>query len=333
MHSSRRSCKMIKLDVYCGLLGVGKTTVIKKMLNTAYRNHKTAVVENEVGQINLDAEEMREAFVTVREITSGCICCTVKGSFTKSIDLLAEQEQPEYIVVEPSGVANLSDVVAACMESKAVCLNRVVMIINARRLQKLLKVIGNFFYDQIRIASTAYLNFTESLSPEEIEAVKITLWQINPRLYIIDTPLEEIGTETFPDEENSAEIFMGKKLPLGMRQFGRNNLKSRQVKIHSVKENGTDQLCYEFQNFFNTEKIMQLFDVFHNDECRNVWRVKGYLKEENGKITKVDYVFGDQYQEKVDSFTGNKLNILVIIGKDMHISRLNSQLKTIDDGA
>ena len=139
---------MVKLDIYGGLLGAGKTTLIRQMLASAYAGHKTAVIENEIGKVNLDAELLKDSSICVREITSGCICCTVKGNFTEAIRRLAEQEHPEYIIVEPSGVASLTDVVSACTDSGMAVLNRIIMVADARKQRKLLKVIGKFYLKQ-----------------------------------------------------------------------------------------------------------------------------------------------------------------------------------------
>ena len=126
---------MVKLDVYGGLLGAGKTTLIKQMLKTVYKDYKVAVIENEFGSVNLDAEELKKASVVVREISSGCICCTLKGNFTDAVQLLIRQENPDYVIVEPSGMANLIDVAMACSVSEDVILNRTVLVVNAKKNQ------------------------------------------------------------------------------------------------------------------------------------------------------------------------------------------------------
>lgn len=189
---------MVKLDLFCGLLGAGKTSLIKKMLSRVYPGHRVAIIENEFGKVNLDAAELKSASIEIRELTSGCICCTVKGDLSQAVALLIQQENPEYIIVEASGVADLRSLLQVCSEVEGIRINRVITVVHGNKILKLLKVVGNFFYDQIRVSNTIFLNFCENLPPEQVEATKQALWEINPELRFVTTALEDIHAGTFP---------------------------------------------------------------------------------------------------------------------------------------
>lgn len=317
---------MAKLDIYGGLLGTGKTTLIKQMLSSAYAGYKTAIIENEVGRINLDAEEIQNASVSVKEISSGCICCTVKGSFTEAVSLLVQQENPDYIVVEPSGVAALADVADACAQSNHVALNRVIMVINAKKIQLLLKVVGSFFLEQIKSAKIIYLNFTEGMGKEQVEEIKNAIHNINLEAMIISVPLAEITAETFPegisfDRNGTSHFQIGP-----FQKKGKTNVIAR---VRGKQKNTLNDWCYQFQGTFDEKRIQKLMDIFRQEQCSDIWRVKGYLKMQDGGIRKIDCVFGDQFLEERDSFAEDKANMLIIIGKGSNILWLEEQLEKL----
>lgn len=319
---------MAKLDIYGGLLGTGKTTLIKQMLSRTYSGYRTAIIENEVGKINLDAEELRTASVSVKEISSGCICCTVKGSFTEAVSLLVQQENPDYIVVEPSGVAALTDVANACAQSSCVTLNRVIMVINAKKIQRLLKVVGTFFLEQIQSAGIIYLNFTEGMSEKQIEEIKNSVHNINPEVMIVSAPLTEITGDTFPEgipfgRSNTSHF------QIGLQPFQKTLKTNAIARVRSRQKSALDNWCYQFQGTFDEKRIQKLMDIFRQERCSDIWRVKGYLKMQDGGIKKIDHVFGDQFLEEQDSFAGDKTNMLVIIGKRINTLWLEEQFEKL----
>lgn len=188
-----------KLDIYCGILGAGKTTLIKQMLDTAYRGYKTAIIENEIGPVNLDAEELKGSPVEISKVTSGCICCTVKGSFSAAIRRLCRSAQPDYIVIEPSGAADIRSILELCGGLPEIELGRVIMIINGRKILSLLKASGPFLKEQIACARYIYISRCESLPDEQIQNISSVLGAINPEAEIVSDPLKELGPENFPE--------------------------------------------------------------------------------------------------------------------------------------
>ena len=187
------------IDLYAGLLGAGKTTLIRQLLVTEYAGKKVAIIENEIGRVNLDAELLRpaQAQITVREMTGGCVCCTIRGAFTEAIDLLTEEVGPDYIIIEPTGAADLEGLVQACEKCRSALLRRMVMIVNAKKIVRLLTVVGDFYREQIEKATCIYLNFTEGMGEDDLEKARAEIRKLNPTARLVDTPIAKIDADTF----------------------------------------------------------------------------------------------------------------------------------------
>lgn len=315
---------MVTLNIYGELLGAGKTTLIKQMLKTTYAGYRTAVIENEIGTVDLDAEILKSAAVSVREIYSGCICCTVKGSFKEAVRMIVEQEDPEYIVVEPSGVADIADVVKACSRSDQVHLGRVIMVVNAKKQQTLLKVVGQFYLRQLCNAQTLYLNFTEGMSQEELNDTKEQLWEINPDLTMVTVPIKDITAGTFPERQVKIATY-GKKDP-GDWKISKST-EDGIVRIRSRRDQRLFVQCCRFKRDFTEDEIHGLMKIFQQEECTDIWRIKGCLKMRDGRFRKIDMVFGDRFLEEVQDFDDGKVNQLVFIGKKLNTPWLRKQMK------
>lgn len=305
------------------------------MLKTAYVGYKTAIIENEFGSVNLDAEELKEASVTVQEISSGCICCTVKGSFANAMDLLSE-ENPDYIVIEPSGVANLADVLKECTKSEKVTLNRVIMVVNGRKIKKFLSIVGNFFKEQLHTAHTIYLNFNETMTPAELDSAKKALLTENPKLQLVTVPLDAVDNQTFPEitpvclhnpEESSSPKRVRNHISQTMCQTSGGHPVMRPVKSGQI-----ESMEYRFSKTFTEESFARFMNLFQQDTCSEIFRVKGYLKMKDNTICKVDQVFGDNFEETIPYFPEEKSNILIIIGKNLPVQWLKNQFRQIENG-
>lgn len=304
---------MVKLDMFCGLLGAGKTTLIRQMLSRVYFGHKVAIIENEFGKVNLDAAELEAASVQVRELTSGCICCTIKGALADAVELMIRQEHPEYILVEASGMADLRSLLRICAQVKDISINRVITVVHGNKILKLLKLVGDFFRDQIRVSDTIYLNFCENLALDEIEAAKNALWEINPSLKFISVPLEEIAQDTFPDRQNTfyADHVSTPKVfgrltagrPLGQVRRG----------AAGVSPNA-ESVEVSFSQPFTEARMKKLLSILEDTSHHTLWRAKGYLEMVDGTIQKVDYTFGDVFQNPKNNVPEAHRNLLILIG-------------------
>lgn len=186
---------MTKIDVVSGFLGAGKTTLIKKLLQEALSGSKTVLIENEFGEIGIDGGFLKESGIEIKEMNSGCICCSLVGDFGASLKEVIETYEPERILIEPSGVGKLSDVLKA-VDNVALDLdvqvNSAVAVVDAAKCKMYIKNFGEFFINQIEYAGTIILSRTDKVSEEKIHACVELIRQYNKKAAIITTPLEQL---------------------------------------------------------------------------------------------------------------------------------------------
>lgn len=191
---------MTKIDIISGFLGAGKTTLIKKLLAEAYQGEKLVLIENEFGEISIDGGFLKESGVQISEMSSGCICCSLVGDFNKALKDVAEQFHPDRILIEPSGVGKLSDVIVAventAAEAPDLKLNSFVTVADASKVKVYMKNFGEFYNNQIESAGTIVLSRTQKLSREKLEAAVALLREKNPDAAILTTPWDELDGKT-----------------------------------------------------------------------------------------------------------------------------------------
>ena len=186
---------MTKIDIVSGFLGAGKTTLIKKLLKEALENTKVVLIENEFGEIGIDGGFLKEAGIEIKEMNSGCICCSLVGDFGTSLKEVLDTYAPERILIEPSGVGKLSDVMKAVQDvvpEAEVTLNSAVAVVDASKCKMYIKNFGEFFINQIEHAGTIILSRTGKLSEEKLEACVALLRGYNGKAKIITTPWEQL---------------------------------------------------------------------------------------------------------------------------------------------
>ena len=183
---------MTKVDIFSGFLGAGKTTLIKKLIAEAYAGEKLVLIENEFGEIGVDAGFMQEAGIRVNELNSGCICCSLVGDFAAALQKVAAEYRPDRILIEPSGVGKLSDIIRAVAEVEGMSVNSATAVADAGKCKIYMKNFGEFYEDQIRAAGAIVLSRTQKLSPEKLDAALALLRQVNPDAVIITTPWDAL---------------------------------------------------------------------------------------------------------------------------------------------
>ena len=187
---------MTKIDIVSGFLGAGKTTLIKKMLEEVFSGEKVVLVENEYGEVGIDGGFLKDSGIEIRELNSGCICCSLVGDFSRSLKEVIETYHPDRILIEPSGVGKLSDVMSSVKKMEGdygdVKLNALVTVANAMKVSKQMKAFGEFFNNQIENATTIVLSRTQNAKPEKLELSVHQIQQLNPKAAIITTPWDEI---------------------------------------------------------------------------------------------------------------------------------------------
>ncbi len=200
---------MTKIDIYSGFLGAGKTTLIKKMIQEAYASQKLVLIENEFGEIGIDGGFLQDAGINITEMNSGCICCSLVGDFGKALTQVIEQYAPERIVIEPSGVGKLSDVVAAVQKvtNKEVTLGYTVAVADAGKVKVYMKNFGEFYNNQIETASTIILSRTDAIPQAKLDAAVALLREHNAEATLVVAPWNELtGAQLLEAMEGKASL-------------------------------------------------------------------------------------------------------------------------------
>ena len=189
---------MTKIDVVSGFLGAGKTTLIKKLLSEALNGSSTVLIENEFGEIGVDGGFLKEAGIEIKEMNSGCICCSLVGDFGTALKDVIDQYHPERIIIEPSGVGKLSDVMKAINDAGLgtdVVLNSAVAVVDASMAKMYIKNFGEFFNNQIEHAGTIVLSRTQDISDEKLDNAIDLIREHNEKATIITTPWDQLEGE------------------------------------------------------------------------------------------------------------------------------------------
>ena len=186
---------MTKIDVFSGFLGAGKTTLIKKLLKEAYAGEKLVLIENEFGEIGIDGGFMKDAGIQVTEMNQGCICCSLVGDFGKALAQVLEQFHPDRILIEPSGVGKLSDVLKAVMnvQNDDLVLNTYTTVVDASKIKMYMKNFGEFYKNQVETAKTIILSRSQKLSEDKLAEALAMIRQLNEHATIVTTPWDDIN--------------------------------------------------------------------------------------------------------------------------------------------
>ena len=189
---------MTKIDIISGFLGAGKTTFIKKMIDEAFKGEQIVLIENEFGEVGIDGGFLKDAGIQITEMNSGCICCSLVGDFGKNLNEVITKYHPDRILIEPSGVGKLSDVMKSVIDiekEEDVKLNGLVTVVNALKASKQMKAFGEFFNNQIEFATVVVLSRSQSATPEQLELCVKQIQALNPKAAIITTPWDSIKGE------------------------------------------------------------------------------------------------------------------------------------------
>ncbi len=192
---------MTKIDIYSGFLGAGKTTLIKKLIADCYKGEKLVLIENEFGEIGIDGGFLQDAGIEITEMNSGCICCSLVGDFRTALTKVIDEYLPDRILIEPSGVGKLSDVIRA-VESIAgdnITLNAFTTVVDAGKCKMYMKNFGEFFNDQIEHAGTIIMSHADSVKPDKLKTAVDLVREKNPGAVIVTTPIAELSNEALVD--------------------------------------------------------------------------------------------------------------------------------------
>ena len=329
---------MVKLDVVTGFLGAGKTTLINKLLAEAYAGEKPVLIENEFGEASIDDSLIADPEVQVRLLSSGCICCTLKGDFVAGIVDVVERYAPSRIVIEPTGLADPDDIVSACSEagkSVPVELNAFITVANAENLLPLLIIGGELFHKQISEAKLLILNRTDLTQPDELAETLDTARRLNPGCMILEQgrqSLDALSILAFAEEATKPccrcagcnghehghghehEHEHGHSVGDGHHDDGGHDHSHEHMHDNGHGIDGISSLAFYPDRGFSAEELEGLCSAFKEDGNGRILRAKGFLKKEDGGFAHLEYVYGRG--ELLDSDYAGPPK-LVLIGNDL----------------
>ena len=310
----------IKIDIVSGFLGAGKTTLIKKLIKDNSQE-KIAIIENEFGAVSIDGDLLRSKNVNIKEISSGCICCSIEGSFRESLIQILEKYKPTRIVIEPSGVAKLSEIKASLME---LCkewnldINYIFTVVDVRNFRMYMDNFNEFYKDQIQYSKTILLTRIDIVKENEYKEILTEIRNINKRASIIAVPLEELETGDILDianmdieKDNSIKLIKSTD-KIVSKSIIRNTNRADDV---------FDSWGIETNNIFTKENLKNIFNEIQKDEDYGyIIRGKGIVKAGVNKWVEFQYTPGTFVVKEVGK---NKKGKIAIIGEKIDKKQLN----------
>lgn len=319
-----------KVDIISGFLGAGKTTLIKKMLEEKLYNEKLVIIENEFGEIGIDGSILKKSGVEVKEMNSGCICCTLVGDFGKAIQEVITKFKPDRIVIEPSGVGKLSDVIKACETPKLkelLQINMVITVADVQKYQMYASNFGEFFENQIKNAKTVILSRTQKVDSKKTEAVVQAIRKCNRKANVITTPWENLSAARIIDaaeQEASAALENEIKKVILKKQSHVPGCKCGCNHPHSHSHSADEVFSVwsaETPRVYEEKDLKSILHALGNHKVYGmVLRGKGFLQIGQGQWAQFDYV-PEEFDIKTAGadYTGR----LCFIGRDLNKDELS----------
>ena len=246
---------MTKIDVISGFLGAGKTTFIKKLLEEAIAGEQVVLIENEFGEIGIDGGFLKDAGIEIREMNSGCICCSLVGDFGKSLQEVITRYQPQRVIIEPSGVGKLSDVMKAVRDVSAdldVTLNSSVTVVDVKKCRMYMKNFGEFFNNQIQYAGNIVLSRTDIADHDKVEAAVAMIRELNDKASIITPPLDQLTGAQLLEIIEKPDTMMEDLMAEVQEQYHEHH-------HHHDHEHGEECGCHDHEHHHH--------DHEHGEEC------------------------------------------------------------------
>ena len=317
---------MVKIDIISGFLGAGKTTLIKKLLKDGFNGEQVVLIENEFGEIGIDGGFLKEAGIQIREMNSGCICCSLVGDFGTSLKEVVTKYNPDRILIEPSGVGKLSDVIKAVQgvqDEVDIKLNSYTTVVDAKKCKMYMKNFGEFFDNQIQYAGAIIMSRTDIATEKKVQESLELLRSLNKDAAIITTPIEKL------DGKKLVEVM---EHPVSLEQ---EMLEEEHEHHHEHDENCTCG-CHDHEHHhhhhadevftswgketphkFERAKLEEVLKKFVDSD--NILRSKGMVESTDGTWLYFDMVPGEyEIREGEPDYTGR----IVVIGTEIHEDEL-----------
>jgi len=302
---------MIKLDVIAGFLGAGKTTLIKQLLKDVSRKEKIVIIENEIGEVSIDTLDLQDLRATIKEITSGCICCSLSTNLITTINAIGEEGSVDRIIIEPTGLACLSDLLGMFdyLNKSIFKINLIITILDAYKLEFFAGNFGTFFSDQIRKSKTIILSKMDIASEGDIKFAKYYANTLNPFTSIIETSWDKINIEYLENLLQNTQI---------------TQKKSHQLHKYKKSFDGFENITIKPKELYSKDVLFLILKEIKSKAYGYIIRMKGFLSLDENTSMKIDYVLGQIYIKETNL---KSENILVIIGKELNATKLKEIFK------
>lgn len=299
-----------KVDIIAGFLGAGKTTFIKKMVTQLYNNEKVVVLENEFGKINIDGDTLKNSGITVKEIRAGCICCTSSSDFVSSISEIIEELNPERIIIEPTGVAKLSELLMACKNianNDLFVINNIISILDASKFEFRKSCSKIFIDDQIKYSKTIVFSKNKNIPISKLEEIYLYIKTINENVKIADFNWDYVnGEELIYSIENN--------------EMSTSYIDGIEKDKNKINMSAFSSIEFEPTNNFDIKDIEPILECIKNEDVYGtILRGKGILKNNNKDKYKFDYVQGDL---NFTPYFGNEGEVICIIGLNLDRNKI-----------
>ena len=346
--------EMAKVDIFSGFLGAGKTTLIKKLIAEGYETKNIVLIENEFGEIGVDTGFLRESGIKINEMVAGCICCTLVGDFGKALNDVIEQYDPERILIEPSGVGKLSDVIIAVQDLKndKIELGGFTTVVDAKRYKMYMENFGEFFANQVEHASSIFLSHQQGMSAEEIDAVVADIRALNKTAQVVTTEWDQLSGAKMLEVMESDKTLNAELDKL--REEAYEELEAHEHEHehehhhhhhhhhdddddehecgcehhHHHHHHGHDadevfeELGVQTSNKYTRAEIENAMDSL--DECGEVLRAKGIVENSEGGWLEFDYVPGEG---EVRDTEAEATGMVVVIGTRLNRDKVKELFK------
>lgn len=305
----------VKVEIFSGFLGAGKTQLIKKLIEEDYYKEKIAIIENEFGEVSIDGAVLKRTNTLVKEINAGCICCQVTGDFKESILDVVENCNVNRLLVEPTGVAKLSDIKKVFIEKelKGIAeVEKAITVVDAEKFDLYLTNFKSFFINQIKNADIIILSRTQNISNEEVRRLQVEINKLNSKAIIMGRQWDNIKSE-----ELIPKVFFSKDKGNVKEKvnFRKSNLNYGNIKKEKSEENLFESFALKIDRDLSREELLSKFNFIKNSfEFGEIIRAKGIVNTKNGK-EQFDYTLSEINMQKIAyrgetviSFIGTNLN-------------------------
>ncbi|MFL0196946.1 CobW family GTP-binding protein [Clostridium sp. WILCCON 0269] len=311
------------IDIFSGFLGAGKTMLIKKLINEKLHSDNIVIIENEFGEVGIDGSILKRTNIEVKEINAGCICCSISGDFKKAIKEVIEKYRPERIIIEPSGVGKLSEILNSINSEdmrSSVKLNMIITLVDVLKYEMYITNFGEFYRNQIINAKTIILSRTQKIAMDRLEKITAAIRNLNQNANIITTPWDRLNANTIVEvAENDAKFDINEKVNLLKKP-------ARNLNFRIAKNHHADQIFntwgVETPKIFSEVILKNIFSRLEDSEqYGTVLRAKGIVQVSDNKWVQFDYV-PEEFQVKDTSpdYTGR----ICVIGSDLKKDELMS---------